>query len=73
MKIRKWLELNKYNITTFSKALDIDRAYLHMIIKGTRIPGRKLRRRLTELTRGEIKIPEDLVDFLPSNEKNNIS
>ena len=54
MKLESYLKLTKKGKTQAAKELNINRQYLHYILRGLNIPGRKLAMRIKEWSDGAV-------------------
>jgi transcriptional regulator with XRE-family HTH domain len=54
--LRIWLFTNRITVTDFAKRLDISRAYLGMILSGSKIPSKKVLRGIEKETNGEFRM-----------------
>ena len=62
MKLREWLYRARITIKDFSTSLEIDRSYLHMLMRGDRIPSDELMIKITQATSGKVKKITDILD-----------
>ena len=62
MNLRDWLYQYGVNIKEFADALDVDRTYIHRIMKGVRSPSDALLEKIGELTNNQVVYRADLKD-----------
>lgn len=60
MRLVEWLERTKIKTTAFACLLEIDRSYLHRILKGEKVPSDKIMERIREITLGNVQDKESL-------------
>ena len=62
MNLRDWLYKTRITVKDFSKLVRVNRSYLHTIINGSCIPSKKILKRISEVTIGQVSELADLVD-----------
>ena len=62
MKLRKWLFINELSITYFAATMKIDRSYVHMWMRGKKVPSGEIMGRVRKFTMGKVSELRDLKD-----------
>lgn len=71
-RLRKWLKKKKLTIIYFAALVRVDRRYIHMLMKGTKIPSDSLMRRIRRLTLDDVFTTKDMIDPKPRRKNESI-
>lgn len=69
MELLSWIKKNKKTVVGFAKEIECDRSYLYAIIRGNKVPSKRLARDIEKATGGEISAGSLLHEIKKKPEK----